>query len=68
MNSFYLAWRYLSFHRWRSLTVVACVTLIAFLPLGLQALLRRLRPLLDAPPALRRGQPAGAKHADCCED
>lgn len=39
IDSFYLAWRYLSFNRWRTLTLVGCVTLIALLPLALQLLL-----------------------------
>jgi len=40
IDSVYVAWRYLSFNWARSLTLVACVTLIAFLPLSLQLLLR----------------------------
>jgi putative ABC transport system permease protein len=39
IDSLYVAWRYLSFNRARSITLVACVTLIAFLPLSLQLLL-----------------------------
>ncbi len=39
IDSFYVAWRYLSFNRVRSLTLVACVTLIAVLPLSLELLL-----------------------------
>ena len=39
MDSFYIAWRYLSFNWARSLTVIACVTLIAALPLSLELLL-----------------------------
>jgi len=39
IESFYVAWRYLSFNRARSLTLVACVTLIAVLPLSLELLL-----------------------------
>ena len=38
-DSFYVAWRYLSFNWARSLTLVACVTLIAVLPLSLELLL-----------------------------
>lgn len=38
-ESLYLAWRYLLWHRRRSLVLVACVTLITVLPLGLQLLL-----------------------------
>jgi putative ABC transport system permease protein len=39
IDSFYVAWRYLSFNWARSLTLVTCVTLIAVLPLALQLLL-----------------------------
>ncbi len=38
-DSFYVAWRYLSFNWARGLTLVACVTLIAVLPLSLELLL-----------------------------
>jgi putative ABC transport system permease protein len=39
IHSLYIAWRYLRFHWARSLTLVACVTLIAVLPLSLELLL-----------------------------
>lgn len=39
IDSFYVAWRYLRFNWTRSLTLVACVTLIAVLPLSLELLL-----------------------------
>ena len=39
IDSFYVAWRYLSYNWARSLTLVACVTLIAVLPLALELLL-----------------------------
>jgi putative ABC transport system permease protein len=39
MNSFYIAWRYLGFNRLRTVTLVACITLIAVLPLTLEVLL-----------------------------
>ncbi len=39
IDSLYIAWRYVSFNWARSLTLVACVTLIAFLPLALELLL-----------------------------
>jgi len=39
INSLYVAWRYLNFNRARSLTLVACVTLITVLPLSLELLL-----------------------------
>lgn len=48
IDSLYLAWRYLGFHRGRSLILVACVTLIAVLPLSLERLLHESeRQLLD---------------------
>jgi len=39
IDSFYVAWRYLTFNWGRSLTLIACVTLIAVLPLSLELLL-----------------------------
>ena len=39
MHSFYLAWQYLSFNKFKAGTLVACVTLIAALPLSLSLLL-----------------------------
>jgi len=39
IDSLYIAWRYLGFNKARSLTLVTCVTLIAFLPLALELLL-----------------------------
>jgi putative ABC transport system permease protein len=39
LDSLYVAWRYVSFNWARSLTLVACVTLIAVLPLSLELLL-----------------------------
>ena len=39
MHALYLAWQYLVFNRLRSLTLIACVTLIAALPLSLEVLL-----------------------------
>ena len=38
-DSLYVAWRYVSFNWPRSLTLIACVTLIAVLPLSLELLL-----------------------------
>jgi len=38
-DSFYLAWQYIRFNRWKSITLVACVMIIAFLPLALELLL-----------------------------
>jgi putative ABC transport system permease protein len=39
MHALFLAWQYLVFSKFRSLTMVACVTLIAVLPLSLEVLL-----------------------------
>ena len=39
LDSFYVAWRYVIFNWGRGLTLVACVTLIAVLPLSLELLL-----------------------------
>jgi len=39
IDSIYVAWRYLTFNWGRSLTLIACVTLIAVLPLSLELLL-----------------------------
>ena len=39
IDSFYIAWRYVSFNKIKTLTLVACITLISFLPVSLQLLL-----------------------------
>ncbi|MGH8579419.1 MAG: ABC transporter permease [Gammaproteobacteria bacterium] len=39
IDSFYLAWKYIRFNKVRTATLIACVTLIAFLPPALQRLL-----------------------------
>ena len=56
MDSLYIAWRYLGFNRARTLTLVTCVTLIAFLPLALELLLdeseRQLVSRAEATPLL----------------
>ena len=56
IDSLYIAWRYVSYNRVRSLTLVACVTLIAVLPLSLELLLdeseRQLLTLVFAPTAI----------------
>ena len=46
--SFYLATRYLLFHRVRSLTVVACLVLVAALPIGLERILEESEQQLMA--------------------
>ena len=38
-DSLYVAWRYVSYNRARTATIVGCITLIAFLPVALQLLL-----------------------------
>lgn len=35
---FYLAWRYLAWHRWKSLILVSAITLVIFLPAAIQVL------------------------------
>ncbi len=40
MDSIYLAWQYLKFNKTRSLVIVACITIIAVLPLSLEILLK----------------------------
>ena len=39
IDSFYIAWKYLSFSKARSATLIACITLIAVLPLALEIIL-----------------------------
>ena len=39
LDSFYIAWQYVRYNRIKTLVLVACVTLIAFLPFALQLLL-----------------------------
>jgi len=39
MDSFYIAWKYISYNRIRAATLAACITLISFLPVALQLLL-----------------------------
>ena len=34
----YLAWRYLAYHRWKTITLVAAIPLIIYLPIGLRVL------------------------------
>ena len=38
-DSFYIAWKYISFNKIKTIVLVACVTLISFLPMALQLLL-----------------------------
>lgn len=39
LDSLYIAWKYISFNKIKTITLVACITLIAFLPVSLQLLL-----------------------------
>ena len=39
IDSLYIAWRYVRFNKIKTVTLMACITLIAFLPLALQLLL-----------------------------
>lgn len=39
IDSLYIAWRYVRFNKIKTATLIACITLIAFLPLALQMLL-----------------------------
>ena len=39
IDSLYIAWKYVSFNKARTATLVACITLIAFLPVSLELLL-----------------------------
>ena len=60
IDSFYVAWRYLSFGKARTATLVACVTLITFLPLSLNLLLdeseRQLLSRADTTPLVLGAQ------------
>jgi len=63
IDSLYIAWKYLGFNRARTATLVACVTLIAVLPLALQLLLaeseRQLLSRAESTPLLL-GAPGSA--------
>jgi len=39
LDSFYIAWKYITYNKVKTATLVACITLIAFLPMALQLLL-----------------------------
>jgi len=63
MQALYLAWRYLAFHRLKTAILVTAVTLIVYLPVGLQVLVNQsseqLTARADATPLLigARGSP-----------
>jgi len=63
IDSLYIAWKYLSFNKARTATLVVCVTLIAILPLALQLLLaeseRQLLSRAESTPLLL-GAPGSA--------
>ena len=48
INSLYIARRYVVFNNLRSATLVACITLIAFLPMALQLILEESQQLLQS--------------------
>lgn len=48
MDSFYIAWKYVVFNRVKTLVLVISITLIAFLPLSLQVLLKASEQQLGA--------------------
>jgi len=54
IDSLYVAWQYVRFNRAKTVTLVACITLIAFLPLALELLLgeseRQLLSRADSTP------------------
>jgi putative ABC transport system permease protein len=39
IDSLYIAWKYIAFNKVKTATLVACITLIAFLPVALEHLL-----------------------------
>jgi putative ABC transport system permease protein len=48
INSLYIAWHYVVFNKVRTATLVACITLIAFLPMALQLVLAESQQLLQS--------------------
>jgi len=57
---FYLAWQYLRWHRWKASILVAAVTLVLYLPLGLQLVVeqtaRDMNARADATPLVLGGR------------
>ncbi len=47
-DSFYIAWKYVLFNKFKSVVLVTCITLIAFLPLSLELLLKESEKQLMA--------------------
>lgn len=56
IDSLYIAWRYITFNRLRTLILVCCITMISFLPLSLQLLIneseKQLMERADSTPLL----------------
>ena len=54
INSLYIAWKYIRFNKIKTATLVACITLITFLPVALEVLLneseRQLMSRADSTP------------------
>ena len=48
MDTLYLAWRYLAFHRVKTAILVAAITLIVFLPVGLRVIVNQSSRQLTA--------------------
>ena len=48
MDSLYVAWKYICFHKMRSVTLVACISLVAFLPFALELMLDESERQLSA--------------------
>jgi putative ABC transport system permease protein len=48
IDSLYIAWRYVFFNKLRTTILVACITLIAFLPIALQYVLNESEQLLQS--------------------
>ena len=44
----YLAWRYVSYHRWKTLILVLSITIVVFLPSALNVLIERSAEQLTA--------------------
>ncbi len=44
----YLAWRYLAYHRFKTVILVTVITLIVFVPVGLRVLVRQSERQLTA--------------------
>ena len=62
LDSFYLAWKYIAYNRIKTAVLVACVTLIAFLPFALQLLLGESERRIHTAGYRRQGQRAGPGH------